>query len=163
MPWYLINVTVHVFAAVIWLGGMFFFALVGAPVIRKVASAELRIQLFRQLGEQFRTIGWICIATLLATGVLNLYFRGFLSHAVLTSVTFWQTRFGVALLWKLIAVASMLIVQAIHDFSVGPAASRVQPGTLQALSLRRRAALLARASAIIGIVVVIAAVKLARG
>jgi uncharacterized membrane protein len=160
---YFINVSIHVLAALLWLGGMFFFALVGAPVIRKVPSAELRTQLFRQLGEQFRVIGWISIATLLVTGVLNLHFRGFLSHSVLTSDTFWQTRFGVALMWKLVAVTMMLIVQAIHDFSVGPAASRAQPGTPEAIALRKRAALLGRASALIGIVVVLAAVKLARG
>lgn len=150
-------------AALLWLGGMFFFALVGAPVIRKVQSAELRTQLFRQLGEQFRVIGWISIATLLVTGALNLHFRGFLSHSVLTSDSFWQTRFGVALMWKLVAVTMMLIVQAIHDFSVGPAASRAQPGTPDAIALRKRASLLGRASALIGIVVVLAAVKLARG
>jgi putative copper resistance protein D len=88
MSLYLINVSVHILAALLWLGGMFFFALVGAPVIRKVPSPELRTQLFKQLGEQFRVVGWISIATLLVTGVLNLHFRGFLSPALLTSSSF---------------------------------------------------------------------------
>jgi hypothetical protein len=57
----------------------------------------------------------------------------------------------------------MLIVQAIHDFIVGPAASRVTPGSPEALATRKRAALLARLSAILGVIVVIAAVRLARG
>jgi hypothetical protein len=57
----------------------------------------------------------------------------------------------------------MLIVQAVHDFNVGPAAARLTPGSPEALSARRRAALLARLSALFGIVVVIAAVRLARG
>jgi hypothetical protein len=42
-------------------------------------------------------------------------------------------------------------------------AGRAAPGSAEALVLRRRAALLARANAIIGVVVVAAAVRLARG
>jgi copper resistance protein D len=160
---YLINVIIHVLAALLWLGGMFFLAAVGAPVLRKVEPPELRAALFRQLGEQFRTVGWIAIGVLLVTGVLNLHFRGMLSLTLLGSGEFWQTRYGIALGWKLGAVTAMLIVQAIHDFSVGPAASRAPAGSPEMLVLRRRAALLARLSAVFGLVLVVAAVRLARG
>jgi hypothetical protein len=142
---------------------MFFFALVGAPVLRTVEPPELRATLFRKLGEKFRLIGWIALAVLLITGVLNLQLRGLLSAATLGSATFWSTRYGVALAWKLGAVAAMMLVQSLHDFGVGPAASRAQPGSVRATVLRRQAALLARLSALIGIVIVIAAVRLARG
>lgn len=163
MSFYFINVTVHVFAALLWLGGMFFLAVVGAPVLRSVEPPELRALLFRRLGEQFRIVGWISIAILLITGTLNLWFRGMLSLEVLGSGEYWSTRYGRSLAWKLGAVTAMLIVQAVHDFIVGPAASRVAPGTPQALAARKRAALLARLSAVFGIIVVIAAVRLARG
>lgn len=163
MSLYFLNVTLHVFAALLWLGGMFFLAVVGAPVLRSVEPPELRALLFRRLGEQFRLIGWICIVTLLITGTLNLWFRGMLSLEVLGSTEYWGTRYGQSLAWKLAAVVAMLIVQAVHDFIVGPAASRLTPGSPEALRTRRRAALLARLSAIFGIVVVIAAVRLARG
>ena len=163
MSFYFINVTVHVFAALLWLGGMFFLAVVGAPVLRSVEPPELRALLFRRLGEQFRLVGWIAIVILLITGTLNLWFRGMLSLDVLGSGEYWGTRYGRSLAWKLGAVTAMLIVQAIHDFSVGPAASRVAPGTPEALATRKRAALLARLSAVLGIVVVVAAVRLARG
>lgn len=163
MSFYFINVTVHVFAALLWLGGMFFLAVVGAPVLRSVEPPELRALLFRRLGEQFRTVGWISIGVILITGTLNLWFRGMLTLDVLGSGEFWGTRYGHSLAWKLGAVTAMLVVQAIHDFSVGPAASRVAPGSPEALATRRRAALLARLSAVLGIIVVIAAVRLARG
>lgn len=163
MSFYFVNVTVHVFAALLWLGGMFFLAVVGAPVLRSVEPPELRALLFRRLGEQFRIVGWISIAILLITGTLNLWFRGMLSLEVLGSWEYWSTRYGRSLAWKLGAVTAMLIVQAVHDFIVGPAASRVAPGTPQALAARKRAALLARLSAVFGIIVVIAAVRLARG
>ncbi|HSJ09906.1 MAG TPA: DUF4149 domain-containing protein [Longimicrobiales bacterium] len=161
MSWYFLNVTVHVFAALLWLGGMFFLAVVGAPVLRKVEPPELRAALFRQLGEQFRTVGWVAIAVLLVTGTLNLHFRGMLT--LLGSAQFWGTGYGIALAWKLGAVAAMLVVQTIHDFRVGPAASRLPPGSPAMLKTRRHAALLARLSAVFGIIVVVAAVRLARG
>lgn len=157
-----INVTIHVLAALLWLGGMFFLAVVGAPVLRKVEPPELRAALFRSLGERFRTVGWAAIAVLLVTGTLNLHFRGLLRVETLGSSAFWQTGYGTALGWKLGAVTAMLVVQAFHDFVVGPMASRAAPGSPAMLSTRRRAALLARFSAVVGLVIVIAAVRLAR-
>jgi copper resistance protein D len=162
MSLYLINVIVHVLAALMWLGGMFFFALVGAPVLRTIASDSLRAELFTKLGERFRIVGWIAIAVLLVTGVLNLHFRDVLDWDVLGSGAFWRTSFGAALKWKLGAVAAMLLVQGVHDFHLGPASGRALPGTEEALVLRRRAAMLARVSALFGLIVVIAAVKLVR-
>jgi uncharacterized membrane protein len=161
-PLYLANVTVHVLAALLWLGGMFFLAAVGAPVLRGVEPAALRAELFRKIGVQFRRVGWTAIAVLLVTGVFNLRFRGVLSWEILSSLGFWISPFGRALAWKLGSVALMLAVQAVHDFVAGPAAARLAPGTPQALAARRRAALLARVNALLGIVVVAAAVRLAR-
>lgn len=163
MSLYYLNVTIHVLTALFWLGGMFFLAVVGAPVLRAVEPAELRAELFRRLGQRFRLVGWIAIGVLLATGLLNLHFRGQLALEVLRSGRFWATSYGHALAWKLGAVGAMIVVQALHDFVLGPAASRRMPGTPEALVLRRRAALLARFSAVLGIIIVVAAVRLARG
>ena len=162
MTLYHFNVFIHIMAALFWLGGMFFLAVVGAPVLRKVEPAELRARLFTQIGRQFRSAGWIAIAVLLITGLLNLRFRGYLSWSMLSAPHFWGSAYGQALAWKLAAVVTMLAVQAIHDFALGPAAARVMAGTPEALRLRKQAAWLARINAILGIVVVLAAVKLAR-
>lgn len=161
---YYVTVTIHVLAALLWLGGMFFLALVGAPVLRKVEPPQLRQQLFHQLGLQARTVGWWSIATLLATGTLVLWFRGLLRwDGVLGNPAFWRTNLGFALAAKLIAVTIMIVVSLMHDFVLGPAAGRAPAGSPEAIRLRRRAALLARGSALIGVIIVIAAVRLARG
>lgn len=162
MTIYHFNVFIHVMAALIWLGGMFFLALVGAPVLRKLPSPEMRQEMFEQIGKQFRTVGWIAIAALLVTGLFNLRFRGYLSWEILGSAHFWGSAYGKTLAWKLVSVAAMLIVQGVHDFIHGPAASRAVPGSPEALRLRKQAALMARINAILGLVVVLAAVKLAR-
>ncbi|HST58670.1 MAG TPA: DUF4149 domain-containing protein [Longimicrobium sp.] len=160
---YLLNVTVHVLAALLWLGGMFFFALVGAPVLRRLEPAALRARIFAELGMAFRTVGWIAIAVLLATGALNLYFAGLLRGGRLVTPGFWATPYGRALAWKLAAVAVMILVSAVHDFVLGPRAGRLDPGSPAALRARSRAAWLARVNALVGLGLVYAAVRLARG
>jgi len=161
---YYANVVVHVLAAMLWLGGMFFFGIVGAPVLRSLEPPELRQQLFHRLGLRFRTVGWWAIAVLLLTGLINMYYRGWLQwDGVLGAATFWRTAPGHALLLKLIAVTTMLVVSAIHDFRLGPRAGLATAGSPEAILLRRRAAILARINALMGVLVVIAAVRLARG
>lgn len=161
---YFINVTIHVLAALLWLGGMFFLGVVGAPALRSIEPPALRQRLFHELGLRFRDIGWIAITILVITGVLNLYFRGWLHWTgVLGSAAFWHTALGHALAAKLIAVLTMITVSATHDFLLGPAAGRAVPGSPRAIVLRRRAARLARMNALVGVIVVIAAVHLARG
>lgn len=158
-----LNVTIHVLAALIWLGGMLFLAAVGAPVLRKVEPPHLRATLFRELGQQFRLVGWICIGVLLLTGFGNLYFRGFLHWSMLGSAHFWSTRYGHTLAAKLGCVTVMLLIQAIHDFRHGPRASRLAPGSPEALRMRVWASWLARINALVGVILVYFAVRLARG
>ncbi len=161
---YWINITVHVLAALLWLGGMFFLGIVGAPVLRHVEPASLRQRLFHDLGVRFRIVGWIAISVLVITGTLNLYFRGYLRwEGALGSATFWTSPYGHALGMKLVAVTAMLVIGAIHDFLLGPRAGVADPGSPEALRLRSRAAMLGRVNALIGVLVVIAAVRLARG
>ena len=93
---------------------------------------------------------------------LSLTMNGYYATSLLGSADFWGSAYGRALAWKLVAVTTMLIVQAIHDFMHGPAASKATPGSPHALKLRKQAAWMARINAILGIIVVLAAVKLAR-
>jgi uncharacterized membrane protein len=161
---YYVNVTIHVLAAMLWLGGMFFLGVVGAPVLRAVEPPALRQRLFQQLGMRARALGWWAISILLVTGTLNLQFRGWLHwDGVLGAAEFWRTGTGIALALKLVSVAVMVIVSAVHDFVLGPMAGRMQPGSPAAVAFRRRAALLARGNALLGVIIVIAAVRLARG
>jgi uncharacterized membrane protein len=161
---YFASVTLHVLAAMLWLGGMFFLGVVGAPALRRIEPPEVRQRLFYSLGVRFRAVGWWAIGLLLVTGVVNLRFRGWLAwDGVLGSSAFWATPTGHALAWKLAMVAVMLVVSAVHDFILGPRSGRAKPGSPEALALRSRAAWAARLNALAGVILVIAAVRLARG
>jgi uncharacterized membrane protein len=157
-----LTILVHVLAALVWLGGMTAFALL-APVLRDVGDEGTRQRLFHRLGERFRTAGWICVAVLVLTGVAQLHLRGWWGAEVLGAGGFWRTGVGTALFGKLGAVVVMVTVQAVHDFWLGPRAGAAQAGSEEARALRRRAALLARANVVAGLVLLYFAVALARG
>jgi len=159
---YYTNVTVHVLAALLWLGGMFFLAVVGAPALRAVEPPRLRQQLFQALGTRFRRAGWVAISVLVVTGIGNLYFRGWLHEAVLTDGAFWRTGTGIALAVKLACVITMITLSAVHDFVLGPRAGRAEPGSARAVRLRGISSWTARVEAMVGLGLVIAAVRLAR-
>ncbi len=57
----------------------------------------------------------------------------------------------------------MLAVQAAHDFWLGPAAGRAAAGTERARALRVGASWLGRLNALVGVLLVFFAVRLARG
>jgi copper resistance protein D len=161
---YHLSVTIHVIAAVFWIGGMLFLAAVGAPVLRKV-DPELRAELFSDLGVQFRWTAWIAIAVLLVTGLTNMYFRGLLNWSVLGNPAYWGTTQGVLLAWKLLLVFVMIATAAIHDFVVGPRSSRARDpdggGTYD--GLRRVASHMGRLNVVLALILIYVAVRLTRG
>ncbi|MBT3327234.1 MAG: copper resistance protein CopD [Gemmatimonadales bacterium] len=159
---YFIVVTVHVLAAIVWLGGMIFFALV-APILRQIEDDAFRAQLFDRLGRRFRVVGWVCIGAMVLTGVEQLRARGWWGTDVWGAEGFWSTRLGGALRWKLAIVAFMIVVQGVHDFWLGPAAGRTIPGSQAAGDLRVRASWLARINAVAAVLLVYFAVRVARG
>jgi putative copper resistance protein D len=159
---YHLLVTLHLLAAVVWLGGMIFFALI-APILREVEDEAFRARLFDRLGRRFRSVGWICIAGLVASGVGQLHLRGWWGADFWGVRGFWSSPLGSALGWKLGLVALMIAVQAAHDFWLGPKAGCTAPGSERARTLRGRAAWLARMNALFGLVLIYFAVRLARG
>lgn len=101
----------HVAAAMTWIGGMLFIALVLVPVTRGLDDVALRRRLVQATGRRFRVVGWIALAVLVATGFVNLALRPEL--------------LGVARFWvKAALVAAALLLSAVHDFVLGPRAGR---------------------------------------
>jgi copper resistance protein D len=160
---YFLTVTVHLLAAFLWLGGAFFLAVVGAPVLRSVEPPALRAHLFRRIGERFRVVGWVSVGVLLLTGSFALHLRGLLRWEILSDPLFWNSGFGRALGWKLLAVTAIIAGSAFHDFLIGPRASRLDPTSPRAAAIRRYSAYSARVTAIVGLLLIAAAVRLARG
>jgi len=128
----------HLMAAVTWIGGMLFIALVLVPVARRLSDPALRGRLLQETGRRFRTVGWVALGLLLASGLATLWNRPYLLGA---------PRFH----WKLALVALALVLSAVHDFVLGPRAGR--PGANPAL--RGRASWVARLNVLVVLVVVL--------
>lgn len=163
---YHLSVLVHILAAMVWVGGMLFLALVVVPAARTLPPAE-RSALFHLVGPRFRTVGWACIGLLLVTGVVNSAYRG-VTWANLFTPELWASDFGRVLALKLGVTTVMLVLSAFHDFVLGPASVRAhEPGearpSVEALALRKRASWLGRITTLLALVVVALGVMLVRG
>ncbi len=67
--------SVHVLAVVIWIGGVAFITTVLLPALKKLATAQQRIELFEQLEHKF---SWQAKVTTLITGISGFYMLYFL-------------------------------------------------------------------------------------
>jgi uncharacterized membrane protein len=74
-----IAITLHLLAAIIWVGGMFFAYLALRPVAASLLEPPLRLPLWSQVFAKFFPWVWISVVILLATGVWMVlsYFGGF--------------------------------------------------------------------------------------
>ena len=127
----------HLVAALTWIGGMLFVALVLVPVTRRIEDPALRRRLVHTVGVRFRAVGWIAIGLLLATGLANIWLR----PELLTLTRFWV---------KIGLVAAAIVLGALHDFVLGPRAGRPDAPP----SLRPAASWLARINVLLVLTVV---------
>jgi putative copper export protein len=148
---YLASVYVHIVAACAWIGSMLFFSLVVVPVIRRPEHVATAGPLVRMVGLRYRGFGWVCIGTLLVTGVINVWLRG-VGLGALLSGPFWANGFGRALAYKLTGVLVVLGLTGAHDLlSLRPQAGR------------RAASWLGRVTLLASLLVVLFATWLVRG
>ncbi|MCA9627031.1 MAG: DUF4149 domain-containing protein, partial [Myxococcales bacterium] len=161
---YLLSVYLHILCAIVWIGGIAFLVFVVVPWLR--SGGERVAGLFlRETGTRFRSIGWGCFVVLLATGTFNLYVRG-VHLADFGSAAWRSTAFGEAVLLKLGLFIAVLITSAIHDFFVGPRATRAieaDATSLEAARLRKQAQRLGRLNAVFALLLVGVAITLVRG
>ena len=161
---YLLSVWLHVLAAAVWIGGMLFLVLVVVPWLRAGARSDAA-SFLRETGRRFRTVGWTCFVVLLVTGTFNLWVRG-VRLSDFGRAEWLLSPFGQTVLVKLAAFLLVLLVSAVHDFLVGPRATKAiaaDPRSPRALIERRRASLLGRSNIVLALVLVAAGIMLVRG
>lgn len=162
---YLISVWLHILAAMAWIGGMLFLGFVLVPVIRKPPLRDHATLLLYRTGLRFRQVGWIAFTTLVITGLVNLYVRGY-GWTNLWEGTWWQGAWGHALAAKLLFVTAVLILSAVHDFYVGPKAVEQlerDPDGPRSQHLRKAASWMGRITLLLSLVILALAVTLPRG
>jgi putative copper export protein len=161
---YLVSVYLHIVAAASWIGGMTFFVFVVVPVLRKPGGRENAMLLVHALGTRFRALGWTALVTLVVTGVVNLTCRGY------GAADFWNGNvfageWGARLLHKLGLVVVILITSAVHDFWIGPKATRVAreaPDSPDRERYRKLASWFGRGNFVLALAVLALAIQLVR-
>lgn len=156
---YNVLVSLHILAAVVWVGGMLFLSLVLAPIVRRRTAAPEFMALFRSAALRFRAVAWAAIGVLLLTGPMLLMQRGI----SLVAPSTWQHIVRL----KLALVGVLLVLTVLHDFVLGPRvrhAAAVPESSRSAWDhlIVRTARWLPRVSLLLALAVVIAAAVLAR-
>ena len=106
--WYHLSVWLHIIGVSFWIGGMLFLPMVLLPGIKNHPD---RRNLLMATGLKFRFYGYIVLALLITTGILNIYLRGIdLSWKFLVI-----SRYGKLVILKLILFFSILAVSLVHD------------------------------------------------
>jgi len=100
---------VHITSAAIWVGGSLFIGVVFAPILKKMSMpVEERIQLMVQVGRRFNKLALPALFILIATGMYQ-------AHLVLQkSDILYETSYGHVLIVKIILVAALVILYAVH-------------------------------------------------
>lgn len=162
---YLLSVWLHILTAAVWIGGMIFLVAVLLPVIRRAEYRGHAADLLHITGVRFRWLGWICLGLFVLTGIVNLAYRGF-QWADVWNGTLWSGWFGSVLGVKLLLVALIFAMSAVHDFVIGPQTTAMiarDPSHPRTLRMRRAASWFGRLNLVVGLIVVMLGVMLVRG
>lgn len=157
---YRIAVIVHVLSAVMWVGGVLFMGMVAVPAAKKLDDG-LRRQLLDDLGRRFRPMGWTALGLLVATGIYLMWHWGATVGTVL-DLSFFEHGHTQKLGYKLVLVGMMLVVSGLHDFWLGPRATREGRSPEEIARDRKWAGMLGRGTGILVILIVVLAVFVAR-
>lgn len=161
---YLLSVWVHILAATVWIGGMLFLVLVVVPWLRKGGRTDAAAFL-RETGTRFRNVAWVCFGLLLVTGTFNLWIRG-VRLGDFARADWLRSSFGETVVLKLSAFLLVLLISGVHDFVVGPRATKAiaaDARSAKAQVYRRRASVLGRVNVALALILTAAGVMLVRG
>ena len=161
---YFFSVWLHILAATVWIGGMFFLVLVVVPWLRGGGRVDAG-KFLRETGERFSRVGWVCFGVLLVTGTFNLWVRG-VRFGDFVDPQWLRSPFAHSVLSKLALFVLVLSVSSYHDFVIGPRATRAiahDPRSSESERLRKSASRWGRVNALLALLLVAVAVSLVRG
>ena len=153
---------IHITSAAIWVGGSLFIGVVFAPILKKMSMpVEERIQLMVQVGRRFNKLALPALFILIATGMYQ-------AHLVLQkSDILYDTSYGHVLIIKMILVAALLILYAVHvriirkDVEDKIIAKEMPPEQLQ--KLRKKIIVLGEVTVVLSVIILFLASVLNAG
>ncbi|MGQ0695110.1 MAG: DUF4149 domain-containing protein [Nitrospiraceae bacterium] len=152
-------VSLHILAAITWIGGMTFLSFVLAPLVRKGSATPEFMAIFLSAARRFRIVVWLAMGVLLATGLILLSQR----HIDFMNPATWSP----IVTLKLGLVALLILLTLLHDLALGPWVSEISTIPESARTRREHnlvwtARWLPRLSLLIALAVILVALVLAR-
>ncbi len=154
---HIIAIWMHILGIALWVGPQFFLAFAWVPASRQIADPASRLEAMRTITRRFAYIGGIGLLLILVAG---LYLVGSFRDYYHYDGGFFDIRFGVIFLTKMITLAVMLAVIGFHTFIVGPRLMGLMEARIQGKDVSdaviRKARLQSMAFSILGLVLTLA-------
>jgi putative copper resistance protein D len=109
----------HLTAAIFWVGGQLFLALVLAPTLRKTLSPKDRMPLSLAMAQRFKRFGHGALGILILTGLWQVRYLFFSP-----TVDFLETPYGHIFWTKMVLLVTALVLGVLHDKRWGPALAK---------------------------------------
>ncbi|MDD3744770.1 MAG: hypothetical protein PHX54_14200 [Lentimicrobiaceae bacterium] len=156
---YVISTFIHIIAACIWLGGMFFLILAFIPGIKNHPE---KTDLIANVSLKFRPAGSVVLALLLITGIYQLEVRGVQwSWAYFTG-----SFFGKAAGLKILVFIGIVLISIFHDYYLGNLAIKawkLNPEHEATRKLRNISRMMGRIGFLLAVLAALLGVLLVRG
>ena len=149
---------IHLTAAIVWLGGIFFSVTVATPILRKHFQTVKSIQHTSAIRDRVRHIIRFTIHILLITGAMNLFIVG------LNTQMHFSRGYVIAFIVKLVFVGLMTLFHSLHiavfNRRLESAAANPNFNDLDVSKLQKRVDLFGIFTILAGVVVLVLALSL---
>lgn len=113
---YYLLLILHIFSAMVWVGGMIFYVIVVMPVIRNPELKDQKLRLLQLTALQFRNISYFIFLVFLISGIGLLYNKGYFE----SNGALFSTNIGFMFLSKIGLFTILFLSSLYHDFVTGP-------------------------------------------
>ena len=143
---------IHILAAIVWFGGMFFIKFVLQPAMKEI-DAQQSAKLMGSLMKRFTITAWTCVVLLIITGFMKTP-TGMLFDTA--------SHFGLHLMIKHILILLAIIVGLMIAFYVGPKIRKNVPKAGEApniefLSSQKKLSILTNINLVLGFLIIVLA------
>ena len=112
-------VWLHVLGIALFVGPQFFLAFAWVPASRQIEDMQTRVAAMRTITTRFGWIGGIGLLLILIGGTyLIMTWRDY--HNIVEGTAFFDLRYGVVFVIKMVVLVVMIVLVGLHMFVVGP-------------------------------------------
>ncbi len=109
-PW------LHIVGVTMWVGPQFFLFIAAVPAVRSIEDGAARARVMRIITTRFGWMAWGALLLILLTGISQIFSEADDFDELLNFDYRWVNYFAL----KMVLVAVMVLLTAVHSFIVGP-------------------------------------------